>query len=178
MTDASGTFNPAGRRAFLKIFHMRLWLFQTIWRSNHGVDACNATSVDVVFAKARGFWFRPESRFGFFPAASHQLHHPKRNYCVRFGCHNIKGSNIRGPPRVTGRMIRNCFGSLRQLDRQSERAIGRKVGDHVCSASQNRRPQNRGSLRRPGCGRSFVRLLVLEHSQAIACRTFTPWLRP
>jgi hypothetical protein len=50
MTDASGTFNLAGRRAFFKIFHMRLWLFQTIWRSNHGVDACNATSVDVAFA--------------------------------------------------------------------------------------------------------------------------------
>jgi hypothetical protein len=34
---------------------------------------------------------------------------------------NIKGLNIRCAPRVTRRMVRNCSGSARQLDRQTER---------------------------------------------------------
>jgi hypothetical protein len=53
---------------------------------------------------------------------------------------NIKGLNIRCAPRVTRRMVRNCSGSARHLDRQTERDTGGRSLITFAATSQNRRP--------------------------------------
>ena len=59
---------------------MILWLFQIIWLSDQGVDACNATSVGVVFA-SRGFGSGPKAASHFSPHAVgiDELFHPQKN---------------------------------------------------------------------------------------------------